>query len=50
MGELGFVRREDAALMSEYVAFVETQLAARIDAARSFHLLAEAFPVRGSLA
>ena len=49
MGELGFVLREDAGLMSDYAAAVQAQLGTHIDTASSFYLLAEALPVRGTL-
>lgn len=49
MCELGFVNREDVSAMTDYVARIEEQLGALIEKDRSFYLLAESFPVRGTL-
>ena len=50
MGEIGFVPQQDTALICDYAAAIEAQLSHQIDALRSFYLLAEAYPVRGTLA
>jgi len=49
MGELGFVDKVDIPAMEEYVAMMEERLGALLDKDRSFFLLCEAVPVRGTL-
>ena len=49
MGELGFLERSDVPAMRDYVAMMEERLAPQLDPERSFLLLADAVPVRGSL-
>lgn len=49
LGELGFIERSDVPAMCDYVAMMEERLGAAIDRERSFYLLAEAVPVRGTL-
>lgn len=49
MGELGFLERGDVPAMCDYVAMMEERLAPLLDTDRSFFLLADAVPVRGSL-
>ncbi len=48
MLELGFVGRSDVPAMCDYVAMMEEQLAPWLDRERSFFLLADAVPVRGT--
>jgi hypothetical protein len=49
MLELGFVQHGDVAAMCDYVAMMEERLAPVLDRDRSFFLLADAVPVRGTL-
>ena len=49
MGELGFLDRSDVPAMCDYVAMMEERLAPYLDRERSFFLLADAVPVRGTL-
>lgn len=49
MGELGFLERSDVPAICDYVAMMEERLAHLLDTERSFFLLADAVPVRGSL-
>jgi hypothetical protein len=48
MGELGFLERSDVPAMRDYVAMMEERLSNLLDTDRSFLLLADAMPVRGS--
>lgn len=49
MSELGFIERSDVPAICDYVAMMEERLAPLLDTDRSFFLLADAVPVRGSL-
>ena len=49
MGELGLLAHSDVPAMRDYVAMIEERLAPQLDTDRSFLLLADAVPVRGSL-